>query len=271
MAAGPAIGAEHLEHLYRVLNRREFVREDPVSFLYRYQDLRDREVAGIIASSLAYGRVKQIQRSVAAALDRLGPAPAEALAATPPRALRRAFDGFRHRFTTGEELADLLLAVRRLQRDHGTIGGRLTELVRPEDETVVPGLALLVEELGASLAPRASSVLPCPERGSACKRLHLLLRWMVREDEVDPGGWHEVSSSKLVVPLDTHMHRISRALGFTRRSQADLGTALEITGALRRFDPADPIKYDFAITRLGILKGSVMPKELSRVFAESAA
>jgi uncharacterized protein (TIGR02757 family) len=264
MAAAGAIGAEQMERLYRVLHRREFVREDPVSFLYRHQDLRDREVVGLVASSLAYGRVKQIQTSVSAALERLGPRPADTLAATSPRALSRSFEGFRHRFTTGGELADLLLGVRKLHAEHGTLGARLTALLGAEDETVVPALTLLVRELGASMASRESGLLPCPERGSACKRLHLLLRWMVRRDEVDPGGWDAIPRSKLVVPLDTHMHRISLAFGFTRRRQADLRTAIEITRALGRFDPGDPVKYDFAITRLGILKGSgVVPEELS--------
>ena len=272
MAAAGAIGAGEMERLYRVLNRREFVREDPVSFLYRHRDLRDREVVGLVASSLAYGRVKQIRASVSAALERLGARPADSLAAASPRALSRTFEGFRHRFTTGDELAGLLLGVRAIQAEYGTLGARLEELLGPDDETVVPALTLLARELRAFIPSRESALLPCPERGSACKRLHLLLRWMVRRDEVDPGGWDAIPRSKLVVPLDTHMHRISLALGFTRRRQADLRTAVEVTHALALFDPDDPVKYDFAITRLGILKGSdVMPEELKSALSASPA
>jgi uncharacterized protein (TIGR02757 family) len=91
-----------------------------------------------------------------------------------------------------------------------------------------------------------------PARGSACKRLHLFLRWMVRRDEVDPGGWESVARSKLVVPLDAHMYALARRLGLTGRGQADGRTALEVTAAFRAINAADPVKYDFALTRVGI-------------------
>jgi uncharacterized protein (TIGR02757 family) len=177
--------------------------------------------------------------------------------------LDAAFAGFKHRFTTGEEVAALVRAAAGLQERHGTLGARFASLVDPGDETVVPALGQFVRELGGG-ACDGSSLLPVPERGSACKRLHLFLRWMVRKDEVDPGGWVGVPRSKLVVPLDTHMHRIGRALGFTRRRQADLKAALEITEAFRQVDPEDPVKYDFAIIRLGVSKGDETVAALRR-------
>jgi len=99
-----------------------------------------------------------------------------------------------------------------------------------------------------------SYLLPDPRLGSACKRLNLYLRWMVRRDAVDPGGWN-VPPAKLVVPLDTHMHALGRALGLTDRRSADLRTALEITAAFRAIAPDDPVRYDFALTRLGMRGG----------------
>ncbi|MCD6487215.1 MAG: TIGR02757 family protein, partial [Syntrophobacterales bacterium] len=101
---------------------------------------------------------------------------------------------------------------------------------------------------------RGNSLLPSPAKGSACKRLNLFLRWMVRHDDVDPGGWDDISSSKLIIPLDTHMHRICLALGITKRKQADMKTALEITRSFQVMAPHDPVRYDFALTRLGIRK-----------------
>ena len=95
-------------------------------------------------------------------------------------------------------------------------------------------------------------LLPFPEKGSACKRLNLFLRWMVRKDRVDPGGWDGVPASKLIVPLDTHMYGITRGLGFTERKSADLRTAIEATAAFRKIAPRDPVRYDFALTRPGI-------------------
>jgi uncharacterized protein (TIGR02757 family) len=260
----PLVGRTELELLYRTLNRREYVDPDPIGFLYRFDDLRDREVVGIVAASLAYGRVRQILASVARVLERLGTSPAEYLAAAAPAEIRESLDGFKHRFTPGEEVASLLLAVRRIQERSGSVGERFAALMGPDDQTVVPALGRLVGELRTGAFCEMPSVLPVPERGSACKRLHLFLRWMVRSDDVDPGGWDGVSPSKLVVPLDTHMHRIARAFGLTERAQANLGTALEITGSLREFCPEDPVKYDFAITRLGIRDDVTLESVLSQ-------
>ncbi len=98
----------------------------------------------------------------------------------------------------------------------------------------------------------ARNLLPAPRDGSACKRLMLFLRWMVRRDRVDIGSWTSVSPAELVMPLDTHIHRIARALGLTSRATADLAAALEVTAALRAFDPDDPVRFDFSLARLGI-------------------
>jgi len=98
----------------------------------------------------------------------------------------------------------------------------------------------------------AEKHLSDPSKGSAAKRLNLFLRWMVRRDAVDPGGWDHVPAALLIVPLDVHMHRISVRLGLTQRKQADLRTACQITAAFRKIEPQDPVRYDFCLTRLGI-------------------
>jgi uncharacterized protein (TIGR02757 family) len=118
--------------------------------------------------------------------------------------------------------------------------------------STAPALDRFVRTLKVEAGSPCESLLPDPGRGSACKRLNLFLRWMVRRDEVDPGLWYNVSSSILTVPLDVHMHRIGLRLGLTDRKQADIRTAAEITESFRRFSPEDPVKYDFALTRLGI-------------------
>jgi uncharacterized protein (TIGR02757 family) len=100
--------------------------------------------------------------------------------------------------------------------------------------------------------PDIDHLLPDPARGSTCKRLHLYLRWMVRSDAVDPGGWRGIDPACLIVPVDVHMHRIGRALRFTQRRSPSLESAREITEAFRRIQPTDPVRYDFALTRFGI-------------------
>ena len=239
-----------LKDLYKRLNRRRYVHPDPLEFLYDYDAPADREVVGLVASSLAYGRVAQILKSVRYILGRMGQGPVRFLRDASPASLKRDFAGFRHRFATGENVSAMLLGVKRVIDRHGSLGSCFIAGMGQGDETVLPALSAFVRELNGD--GRCGHLLPDPARGSACKRMNLFLRWMVRADEVDPGGWEAVQAAKLIVPLDTHMHRIALTLGATRRNAADMRTAMEITDAFRRISPDDPVRYDFALTRLGI-------------------
>jgi uncharacterized protein (TIGR02757 family) len=243
--------AENLCELYEKYNRREFVHPDPLEFLYDYPDLQDREIVGLVASSLAYGAVRQILKSVAAVLKRME-SPYEFLRDVRRDSLVRVFKDFKHRFTTGEELATMLWGVRLVLDKCGSLNACFVEALRPEHDSITPALSGFVKELSSPFDGRPRSLLPSPDLGSACKRLNLFLRWMVRRDAVDPGGWDNVPRSKLIVPLDVHMHRISQQLGLTARRQANLRTAYEITSAFREIEPEDPVRYDFVLTRLGI-------------------
>ncbi|MFH0798600.1 MAG: TIGR02757 family protein [Pseudomonadota bacterium] len=240
---------EALEELYQTCNRRELVHPDPLEFLYDYGDLHDREIAALVASSLAYGRVRQILKSVSAVLSRMSPSPCGFVKESTEKEIGRAFAGFKHRFTTGGELSRMLVGAKAAIAKHGSLHGCFAAGFKKDDPTVLPALSRFAAELSGG---RKMSLLPLPGLGSACKRLNLFLRWMVRRDEVDPGGWAGVPASKLIVPLDTHMHRIGRAMGLTRRKAADMRTALEITAAFASVSPDDPVRYDFALTRLGI-------------------
>jgi len=240
-----------LEALYSAYNRRCYVHPDPLEFLYDFPDPLDVEIVGVIASSLAYGNVKQILRSVSLVLSKMKPCPSAFLLNLPFNRIAGIFSDFKHRFTTGEDLARLLWGLRRVIERHGSLQECFKSRLHRDDRTVIPALSAFVAEL----FPDGSDFLvPAPGKGSACKRLNLFLRWMVRRDDVDPGGWDGVSPSKLLVPLDTHMHHFAMRLGLTERRQADLQTALEITEAFRELSPHDPVRYDFALTRFGIRK-----------------
>jgi uncharacterized protein (TIGR02757 family) len=240
-----------LEGLYERYNRRSLVHPDPLEFLYDFHDPLDIEIVGLLASSLAYGNVKQILRSVSLVLTKMGPCPSAFLLNSPFNRIAGTFSDFKHRFTTGQDLARLLWGVRRVIEKHGSLQKCFLSRLRRDDQTVIPALSAFVE----SVFPKGCDFLiPSPARGSACKRLNLFLRWMVRRDDVDPGGWDGVPPSKLLVPLDTHMHRIAVTLGLTKRKQADLRTAVEITEAFRKLSPSDPVRYDFVLTRFGIRK-----------------
>ncbi|MBI5569363.1 MAG: TIGR02757 family protein [Desulfomonile tiedjei] len=244
---------DRLDELYEQYNRREFVHPDPLEFLYEYEDRRDREIVGVIASGLAYGSVLQILKSVRAVLDLLV-SPHRFLMDASRETLIATFRQFKHRFTTGEELAGVLFAVKQVIQRHGSLGACFEKGFSENHTTVLPAAASFVKELCSTFGGRPRSLLASPEAGSACKRLNLFLRWMVRRDAVDPGGWDTIPRSKLIVPLDTHMHRIALRLGLTGRKQANLRTACEITDAFRSIQPQDPVRYDFALTRLGIRK-----------------
>jgi len=254
----------HLEQLYHHYNSRQWVHPDPLEYLYDYPDLKDRETVGIIASSLAYGRVAQILKSVSSVLKELGPSPHAFLKSSSNRSLHKIFCDFKHRFSTGEEVALMLIGMKRVIRQYGSLGACFADKYRGGDETVLPGLTSFVYELNYPFEGRTNSLLPLPQKGSACKKLNLFLRWMVREDRVDPGGWHMVPPSKLIIPLDTHMHRASLLLNLTNRRNANMRTAIEITRAFRKLDPDDPIRYDFALTRLGIRKDEDLAGFLDR-------
>jgi uncharacterized protein (TIGR02757 family) len=247
-----------LEAHYRAYNRRRYVHPDPLELLYGAEDPADQEIVGLIGACLAYGRVSQILASVSRVLDVVGrgslreSSPRVFLERTPAEGISRMFEGFSHRFTTGRELAALLTGVKRALADHGSLEALFAAGSDASDETVLPALARFVGELRSYAGCVLPSLLPSPADGSACKRLNLFLRWMARRDAVDPGPWTSVPAAKLVVPLDTHMFRISRALGLTARKQADLKSALEITRGFRAIRPDDPVRYDFSLTRLAL-------------------
>jgi uncharacterized protein (TIGR02757 family) len=218
--------------------------------VYEYDDPADREVVGFIASSFALGRVKSILDSAAGVLKTL-PNPAGTLRDLSSRELRKRLSGFRYRFFSDTDLFELLAGIAGVLRGYGSLERCFTDALDTAHDTTLPALAKFVAALREETGGRVK-MLPDPGAGSACKRLHLFLRWMVRRDAVDPGLWRGVSPSLLVVPMDVHMHRISIRYGMTKRKQADMKTALEVTRFFKTLRPDDPVRYDFCLTRMEI-------------------
>lgn len=244
---------EKLNRLYDQYNRREYVHPDPLEFLYRYPARRDREVAGLIAASLAYGRVGQILKSVSAVLTPMGDSPHDFLTAAAMPDIKTTYANLVHRFATSAHLIALLAGIKRIIKTYGSIYDSFLDGFTSADESILPALMRFTDRLHSAAGTNGiGHLIPCPGKKSACKRLHLFLRWMVREDAVDPGGWDRIAAAKLLVPVDTHMHRIGRMLGLTCRCQADLKTVLEITEGFRKWVPDDPVRFDFTLTRFGI-------------------
>lgn len=239
-----------LEKTYRAMNRPEYIHPDPLEFVWRYKNAADREVVGLIAACLAYGNVNQILKSVEKVLAPMGKAPAAWLKSAPPAEIRKGLAKFKHRFTTGAEMAVFLLNIRQALLEHGSLEKLFLKGYRPAEPTVEQALYRFIDAFNSRAC--APTLTPCTALKSSFKRVNLFLRWMARKDAVDPGVWTGVSPSKLIIPLDTHMRQVSMGMGITRRKDTSMKTAVEITSYFSKIAPADPVKYDFALTRAGI-------------------
>ena len=230
---------------------------DPLSIVLAYESPLDQEVAAFVAANLAYGRVEPMIRAVKGVLAPLGARPADWLrehrVPAARKALTRALADWAWRFHTGPDLVAWLLAWKHLDAESGA-GLEVHLLPRPgeqPDEALSRLVQRLRVELPASYGARFS--LPDPLEGAACKRWRMFLRWMVRTAWPDLGLWTRYPADGLIIPLDTHVARVSRFIGLSRRATPDGKMAREITAALRRLDPGDPLRYDFALSHLGIL------------------
>lgn len=236
---------------------------DPVELVHRYRRAEDLEIAGLLCTSLAYGRVDLFKPVLARLLDRMGPSPADFCRRLPTGRDWAGLEDVVYRFNRGADLGCLLWACGEAQRDFGSLGALFVRSLREGNGTLRDGLERFTgwlrsrdfgpvrKQLGR---PRAlEHLLPAPSTGGACKRLNLYLRWMVRgrDEGVDFGLW-PLPPALLVIPLDTHIARMARNLGLTARRDLSWRTAEEITAALRLLDPADPIKYDFALCHFGM-------------------
>jgi uncharacterized protein (TIGR02757 family) len=249
-----------LEKLYDRYNHREFIKPDPLQFVYHYSNPQDMEIAGLLAACLAYGRVEQIEKSLNDLFGRMGTSP-YAFVMNFDKAGRQKLNSFKHRFTTGQDISDLLSVLKKVLRQKGSIEKHFSSGYNQGDENILPALSRFCDSLyemyseqnGRKVSRGMKYLLASPVRGSACKRLNLFLRWMVRDDEVDTGLWKCIDKAKLIVPVDVHMGRLCRILGFHDRKIISLSTAVKITDCFAQIEPADPVKYDFALSRIGIL------------------
>jgi uncharacterized protein (TIGR02757 family) len=256
-----------LDRLYAARSPQHLA-NDPLSFCHRYREPGDREVAAVIASAFAYGGIKIILRTLETIFAELGPSPRTYVETFEPGKALKAFRGFKHRFNDGRDLVALLWGIRLMVAEAGSVNAFFLRFHDAVAQDVTAGLngytsaALALDYrpvFRSGTVPSGSYfpfLFPAPAAGSACKRLCMFLRWVVRPaDGIDLGIWQGVSPSQLVIPVDTHISRICSYLGFTRRTSADWRMAQEITAALRHLDPSDPVKYDFSLAHLGISEG----------------
>ena len=250
-----------LDRLYLDFDRGERI-SDPIERVRPFRDPADREIVGFLAAGLAFGRVAGIMASIEAVLAPMGPSPAAFVRRFDPGRDAPRFEAFVHRWTKGRDVAGVLWILRHMLETSGSLEQFFLDGDDSRTEDIGPGLESFSARARAvdlapvygtvPASPGAHSLFARPSSGSACKRLNLFLRWMVRHDTIDLGVWPHVSRSRLVVPLDVHVVRVGRCLGLTRRTSPGWPMAADITRALRAIDPDDPVRYDFALCHVGM-------------------
>jgi len=251
-----------LERLYADFNYPDSA-TDPIQIVRRYTRSDDREVVGFVAAALAFGRVTSVLQSIERVLAVMGNRPAAYVQQFEPRRDAAAFDGIVHRWTRERDIVALVWVMHQMIAGAGSIEaffdrgdkGASADVQGALDSFSTRALSL---DLRAAYGrvPRRPGVcyfFPRPSAGSACKRLNLFLRWMVRKDALDLGVWSRVPPARLVVPLDTHVIRVGRCLKLTTYTSPGWRMARDITASLRVLDPDDPVKYDFALCHLGMM------------------
>ena len=262
MKTTPVELRQRLDVLYRSFDHVTSA-TDPVHIVRRYTSNADREIVGFCAAGLAFGRVASVLQSIESLLAVMGAHPAEYVRRFDP-----ARDGPRlaplvHRWIRGRDLAALMLILQRMLREAGSIEKFFLAGDYPSAADVSPGLeSFSLRALDTDLRPAYGRLpkrpgvcyfFPRPSKGSACKRINLFMRWMVRRDEIDLGVWRKVSAARLIVPLDTHVIRVGQCLRLTRYTTPGWKMAAEMTAALRAIDPDDPVRYDFSLCHLGMM------------------
>lgn len=242
---------KELEKLYKDSSQ-NYVKNDPVQFPHRYESQQDIEIVGLLSACMAYGKVTSFIPKIEKILELLGDNPSEAGL----MAIKPDLDDFKYRMTKGLDVLHLLRAVQKAQEDHGTLEA-LYESV--EGDTHLERMGNWVHALRSytnSDARGFKFLLSDPTKGSACKRINLFFRWMVRgPDGVDLGVWGAVKPSELIMPLDTHVVTVAKEIGLTDVSKASMSNALTVTDALKELDQEDPVRYDFALAHTGISDG----------------
>ncbi|MCU7494562.1 MAG: TIGR02757 family protein [Ignavibacteria bacterium] len=247
-----------LEYHYRYFDKGQ-ISPDPLEFLHKYTDPRDIESTGIISSVFAYGRVEQI----ISVLERLNGImdfqPYEFILNYNHEEDAPIFKGIRHRFYTPEDISLLFYILHRVYTGYASLKELFLLYFFEADSNLKESISFFSRNLISlagipekEVSPGLSFMFPDPLKGSACKRMNLFLRWMVRHDELDFGLWPEIPKDRLVIPVDTHVARICRGLGLTKRGNVSWQMAEEITENLKKFDHHDPVKYDFAICHIGM-------------------
>jgi uncharacterized protein (TIGR02757 family) len=250
---------QKLDYHYKAFNKSN-LEPDPLQFPHLFKDEKDIEVMSFIASVFAYGNVKQINSSLKKFLELADNKPFSFIQNLNSTEMNREFSLI-HRFYSSKDIVQFFSLLNLAYSEFGSLkklylfGEDEADINTKNAITNFSNYFLIkARKEFEDISRGIKFMFPLPEKGSACKRMNLFLRWMVRKDELDFGLWNEIPTSKLLIPVDTHIARICKQLKLTKRKNVSWQMAVEITENLKKFDANDPVKYDFAICHIGMRK-----------------
>lgn len=251
---------ELLEHLYSKYNKKDFD-SDPIDFPHKFKYKNDIEVAAFISSLFAFGNVSSMKSVLAKLFNELGNSPYDIIINYDKNKLKKIGSKFYYRFYSGDDISVLLLVLNSILNRKKNLEQLFLDGYSNECENIKNSLHQFLDNFRTEIRNQKLNcshglkyMFTSPGAGSACKRMNLFLRWMVRKDTVDFGIWKGIRTDQLIIPVDTHIARISKKLKLTNRKSVNWKMAEEITKSLKRFDSNDPVKYDFALCHIGINK-----------------
>jgi uncharacterized protein (TIGR02757 family) len=241
-----------LDHYAKLYDTQDFIKNDPVKFIHQYNDKRNIEIAGFIASMFAYGKRELFIKKLETFLTRDKNLYNFVNNFDEKDELLANFD---YRFSKGIDFIQILKIIQKIQRENETLE-TLFQYNYERNHSIIEMLQGVTDYFYANVTMNVTQgfyhLLPNPQKGGAMKRMNMMLRWFVRKSAVDRGIWSFIQPKELIIPLDVHVGNISRAIGLLSKKNNNMKSALEITERLKEFDPKDPIKYDFALFGIGI-------------------
>jgi uncharacterized protein (TIGR02757 family) len=251
---------QKLEYHYKAFDKTK-LEPDPLQFPHKFTDEKDIEAMAFIASVFAYGNVKQINHTLNRIVNLMNNKPYEFIINYNSKTSSKSLKGLKHRFYTEKDIAGLFHVLNLAYNEFASLKNLFLSGFNVHDANIKDGISKfscylnhLYRNSFGKESRGVKFMFPIPEKGSACKRMNLFLRWMVRKDELDFGLWNEIPVGKLIIPVDTHVASICAELKLTTRKNVSWKMAEEITENLKKFDPDDPVKYDFAICHIGMRK-----------------
>ena len=253
-----------LDDLY-LSYKHKFSSKDPVWNLHRFGNEQDIELAGLITAVYTYGSIDLINRFIELFLNRINFKPYEFIINFSKHKDKKFLKGLNYRFNSENDIISLVQAINKVLVSHRSLKELFISGYANDDKNILPALANFSKEInrqlpspsGRGLRSYPHYMVSNPAAGSASKRMNLFLRWMIRRDEIDLGIWNTIPACKLIMPVDTHIARVSKKLELVKRKSIDIKFAIELTETLKKFDPIDPVKYDFSLCHVGIEKKTI--------------